>query len=169
MEAKCPANSKPLKESLYSSLVPSHVPSSIDTRTLASTVKAKVGAINGLMKSDIIRADFLKNDGMKLLLEVLVPEGSEWGTTQRKVGQLVLDTFLDEDMGAKLGQWPRTERVSDAKCRVHETSTEEGCWDYHVARILKENKRDSSHWSRDLHDRLAALRKSGKVAPRPEL
>ncbi|KAF4985973.1 hypothetical protein FGRMN_11037 [Fusarium graminum] len=169
MEAQCPRTNKSLEESLYSPLVPSHVPSSLNTKTLASTAKAKVGAINGLMKSDIIRAEFLKNDGMKLLLEVLVPKGKEWETTQRKVGQLVLDTFLDEDMGAKLGQWPRTERTSDAKCRVYETSTEEGCWDYHVARILKENKRDSGHWSRDLHDRLAAVRKSGKLPPRVEL
>ncbi|KAM0564010.1 hypothetical protein ACHAPJ_000218 [Fusarium lateritium] len=169
MEAQCPRTEKSLKESFYSPLVPSHVPSSINTKTLASTAKAKVGAINGLIKSDIIRGEFLKNDGMKLLLEVLVPEGKEWDTTQRKVGQLVLDTFLDEDMGAKLGQWPRTARASDAQCRVYETSTEEGCWDYHVARILKEHKKDSGHWSRDLHNRLAALRKSGKIPPRVEL
>ncbi|KAM0215757.1 hypothetical protein ACHAPA_001809 [Fusarium lateritium] len=169
MEAQCPRTSKSLKDSLYSPLVPAHVPSSINTKTLASTAKAKVGAINGLMKSDIIRGEFLRNDGMKLLLEVLVPQGKEWETTQRKVGQLVLDTFLDEDMGAKPGQWPRTERTSDAKCRVYETSTDEGCWDYHVARILKENKRDSGHWSRDLHDRLAASRKNGKYPPRVEL
>ncbi|KAH6961402.1 hypothetical protein DER45DRAFT_520685 [Fusarium avenaceum] len=169
MEAQCPRTGKSLKDSLYSPLVPAHVPTSINTKTLASTAKAKVGAINGLMKSDIIRAEFLKNDGMKLLLEVLVPQGKEWETTQRKVGQLVLDTFLDEDMGAKPGQWPRTERTSDAKCRVYETSTDEGCWDYHVARILKENKRDSGHWSRDLHDRLAVLRKNGKYPPRVEL
>ncbi|KAM0343330.1 hypothetical protein ACHAPU_008651 [Fusarium lateritium] len=169
MEAQCPKTKKSLKDSLYSPLVSSHVPSSLNTKTLASTAKAKVGAINGLMKSDIIRAEFLKNDGMKLLLEVLVPQGKEWETTQRKVGQLVLDTFLDEDMGAKLGQWPRIERTSDAKCRVYETSTGEGCWDYHVARILKENKRDSGHWSLDLHDRLATVRKSGKLPPRVEL
>ncbi|KAF4446620.1 hypothetical protein F53441_9751 [Fusarium austroafricanum] len=169
MEAQCPRTGKSLRESFYTPLVPAHVPSSLNTKKLASTAKAKVGAINGLIKSDIIRGEFLKNDGMKLLLEVLVPQGKEWDTTQRKVGQLVLDTFLDEDMGAKLGQWPRTERDSDVKCQVYETGTGEGCWDYHVARIFKENKRDSGHWSRDLHDRLAALRKSGKVPPRVEL
>ncbi|KAF5021170.1 hypothetical protein F66182_6792 [Fusarium sp. NRRL 66182] len=169
MEAQCPRTGKSLKESFYSALIPSHVPSSPNTKILASRAKAKVGAINGLIKSDVIRAEFLKNNGMKQLLQVLVPQGREWDTTQRKVGQLVLDTFLDEDMGAKPGQWPRTERSSDAKCRMHETSTEEGCWDYHVARILKENKGNKGHWSRDLHDRLATLRKSGKIPPRVEL
>ncbi|KAF4452292.1 Nucleotide exchange factor SIL1 [Fusarium albosuccineum] len=169
MGTKCPKTEKPLREVLYSSLVPLEHASGANSKVLAATAKAKVGAINGLVKSDVIRDEFLKNDGMRRLLELLIPEGKEWATAQRKVGQLVLDTFLDEDMGAKLGQWPRTARATDAECRVPETQTEEGCWDYHVAKIMKANKRDSGHWSRDLNDRLAALRKSGKIAPHVEL
>ncbi|RSL59799.1 hypothetical protein CEP54_007119 [Fusarium duplospermum] len=163
-------NAAALKEGrLYSTFIPNDVPSPTNNKILASKVKARVGAINGLLKSDLIREDFLNNDGMRRLLELLTVDIKEWAPAHRKVGQLVLDTFLDEDMGAKLGQWPRTARATDAECRVRETQTEEGCWDYHVARIMKANKRDSSHWSRDLNDRLAALRKDGKIPPRVEL
>ncbi|KAK7421070.1 hypothetical protein QQX98_002428 [Neonectria punicea] len=168
MEFKCPKSGKPLSESFYSSFMPSDSSTGADAKPFASKAKAKAAAINGLIKSDSIRAQFLQNDGMRNLLEVLVPEGKEWATAQRKVGQVVIDTFLDGDMGAKLGQWPRTPRSSDAECRTAEGQMNEGCWDYHAQRIMKANKRDSGHWSRDLHDRLAAVRKSGKVGTRHE-
>lgn len=163
MNFKCPRSKKPLSEGFYSSFMPSDVATGDDAKVLAAKAKNKVSAINGLVKSDTIRAEFLKNAGMQNLLEVLIPEEKEWTTAQRKVGQLVLDTFLDEDMGAKLGQWPRTPRSSDAECQASEGQTSEGCWDYHVERIMKANKRDSGHWSKDLHDRLVKVRKSGKV------
>ncbi|KAM5356139.1 hypothetical protein ACJ41O_002785 [Fusarium nematophilum] len=170
MEAKCPKSDKSLKDGFYSSFVPSQATHGReDAKTAALKAKAKVAAITGLIKSDVVRDAFLENDGMRRLLEVLIPEGKEWAMAQRKVGQLVLDTFLDEDMGAKLGQWPRTARSSDAECRAPETQADEGCWDYHVGRIMKANKRDGGHWSRDLNDRLAALRKSGKIPPHVEL
>lgn len=164
--AQCPGDDKtPLGQSFYSTFMSFGNPTSAEAKTLPSRAKAKVSAINGLIKSVELRKDFLSNDGMRRLLEVLIPEGKEWTTAQRKVGQLVLDTFLDEDMGAVTGQWPRVARLSDAQCRTIESQTEEGCWDYHVERIMRANKKDKSHWSRDLHDRLVALRKSGKVPP----
>ncbi|KAF4981403.1 hypothetical protein FZEAL_2785 [Fusarium zealandicum] len=169
MNAQCPNTDKSLKEGFYSSIVPFESASPADAKIMAAKAKAKVAAITGLVKSDTIRGEFLNNDGMRMLLELLIPEGKEWATAQRKVGQLVLDTFLDEDMGAKLGEWPRTARASDTECRAPETQTGEGCWDYHVGRIMKENKRDRGHWSRDLNDRLQALRKSGKAPPHVEL
>ncbi|KAF7544092.1 hypothetical protein G7Z17_g10222 [Cylindrodendrum hubeiense] len=163
MEFKCPQNDKPLSEGFYSSFMPSNTVTGDDAKQPAAKAKAKAGAINGLIKSDSIRAEFLKSAGMRNLLEVLVPEGKEWAAAQRKVGQLVLDTFLDEDMGAKLGQWPSTPRSTDVQCSTVEGQTNEGCWDYHVERIMKANKRDSGHWSKDLHDRLALARKNYKA------
>ncbi|KAH7133634.1 hypothetical protein EDB81DRAFT_845137 [Dactylonectria macrodidyma] len=164
MEFKCPQSGKALSEGFYTSFMPSDAVTGADAKQSASKVKAKVAAINGLIKSDRIRAEFLKGIGMRNLLEVLVPEGKEWATAQRKVGQLVLDTFLDEDMGAKLGQWPNKPRSSDARCGTAEGQTEEGCWDYHVEKIMKANKRDSGHWSKDLSKRLAAARKNMKAS-----
>lgn len=125
-------------------------------------VKAVVSAINGLIKDDNIRKDFLANDGMKQLLGVLVPEGEEWAGAQRKVGQLVLDTFLDEDMGAQLGQWPKGQASSNAVCETAKTALDDGCWDYNVERMVKLNR---GSWSKELRSRLAAARKSAGKAP----
>lgn len=125
-------------------------------------VKAVVSAINGLIKDEQIRKHFLANNGMKQLLGVLSPEGEEWAAAQRKVGQLVLDTFLDEDMGARLGQWPRGQASSDAACTTAETALDDGCWDYHVERMVKLNR---GQWSKDLRKSLAAARKTKSKTP----
>ena len=169
MAFKCPKSAKTLGERFYASFMPSEIVQGAEAKAYAAKVKARVAAISGLIKSDSIRAEFLKNDGMRTLLEVLVPDGKEWASAQRKVGQLVIDTFLDEDMGAKLGQWPHVARVSDLTCKEAEHQTDDGCWDYHVERIMRANKRDKEHWSKDLYDRLTALNKDGNTRSRLEL
>ncbi|KFH41378.1 Nucleotide exchange factor-like protein [Hapsidospora chrysogenum ATCC 11550] len=157
MGSVCPGDTHTLRQRFYSSFVPQD---SARDSAAASKAKARVAAINGLIKDDAIRADFLRSGGMNQVLEVLVPEGEDWASAQRKAGQLALDNFLDEDMGATLGQWPV------GKCQQQQ---QEGCWDDHVERIMKANK-GGEHWSKDLHDRLAAARKdSGRSAERAEL
>jgi nucleotide exchange factor SIL1 len=98
MASTCPQKDTPLGKVIYN-----HIGSSLAGRV----VKAKVGALNGLIKDDVIRADFLEQGGMKQLVSVLARpaaavEGSSeqkiWATAQRKVGQLALDNFLDEEM-----------------------------------------------------------------------
>ncbi|KAK5987357.1 Nucleotide exchange factor SIL1 [Cladobotryum mycophilum] len=167
MDSNCPQGDVSVRKSFYSSFVPAENDATA-TKQSPSKVKAKVSAINGLIKDKSIRKDFLENGGMKRLLEVLIPEGKEWTTAQRKVGQLVLDTFLDEDMGAKLGQWPKTAKSDNKECKALESTRDEGCWDYHVERIMKANKGNGGHWSKDLHDRLAKARKMGNKAPKHE-
>lgn len=165
---KCPGTDQTLGESVYSSFVPASNVDPAGAKQSASRVKAKVSTINGLIKDSSVRGEFLNNHGMEGLLKVLVPEEKEWAGAQRKVGQLVLDNFLDEDMGAELGQWPKAPRLGDKQCQAEESTTAEGCWDYHVARIMKANKRDKGHWSRDLNDRLAAARKASSAPPKHE-
>ena len=168
VDSKCPDTDKTLRESLYSSFIPASNADPAGVGQSASRAKAKVSTINGLIKDSSIRSEFLADGGMEGLLKVLVPEEKEWAGAQRKVGQLVLDNFLDEDMGAELGQWPKAPRLSDKQCQTKESTTAEGCWDYHVARIMKANKGDKNHWSRDLHDRLAVARKRPSASPRHE-
>ncbi|KJZ76535.1 hypothetical protein HIM_03871 [Hirsutella minnesotensis 3608] len=148
-----------LGQVLYSSFTPSNnVDAAAAVKQSASSVKAKVSVINGLIKDKRLRGEFLRQNGMSRLLEVLLPKGQEWDGAQRKAGQLVLDNFLDADMGAQLGQWPRGSRLSVEQCKAQGTKTSEGCWDYHVARIMKENPGDDDHWSADLARRLAKAR-----------
>lgn len=163
MGSVCPGDTTPLSQQFYSSFVPEDTSSSVEAT--AATAKARVSAINGLIKDDSIRAEFLSNGGMGRLLKVLTSDGKEWTAAQRKAGQLALDNFLDEDMGATKGQWPKAARLSDKECQADESRTDEGCWDFHIERIMKANKKDKEHWSRDLHDRLAASRKSNGGTP----
>lgn len=159
MGSKCPQKDESLGDVIYSKIGSS---SALDAGRI---IKAKIGALNGLIKDDAIRADFLEKGGMKQLVNVLVgpqdvSEAKTWAAAQRKVGQLALDNFLDEEMGATLGQWPTTARLSEAECESLASEREEGCWDHHVERIMKENKKDTSHWSKDLHDRLGQVRQA---------
>jgi nucleotide exchange factor SIL1 len=158
MEAQCPRDSFPLGKTFFSSFVPADTSDASKSKPAALMAKAKVAAINGLIKDDSIREDFMKRGGMERLLEVLIPKEKEWNGAQRKVGQLVLDNFLDADMGAKLGQWPTAAKLEDGKCQGKASQTEEGCWDYHVERIMKANEGDDEHWSKDVHTRLEELR-----------
>ncbi|KAL6878611.1 hypothetical protein J3F83DRAFT_723195 [Trichoderma novae-zelandiae] len=141
-----------------------------DTVSVADSpakVKAAVSAINGLIKDDSIRRHFLENSGMKQLLPVLLQENPEWAGAQRKVAQLVLDTFLDEDMGAQLGQWPTGKASTDGVCAVPATALEDGCWDYHAERMVKMY---GTPWSKELRQRLGDARKAnGKLPNHGEL
>lgn len=163
MATQCPGHDASLLDRFHSSFVPASYDqlSSADASIAAAKAKAKVSAINGLIRDPIIRKQFLSQGGMDSLQQVLLPEGKEWATAQRRVGQLALDNFLDEDMGANIGEWPTAPRAKDTECRVESGKKQPGCWDYHVERIMKTNKKDKSHWSRDLHNALAASRKRG--------
>lgn len=163
MSSQCPEKTSTLGEAFYSSIVP---PADIDSALAAKTVKAKVGAINGLIKDDIIRAEYLANGGMAQLLEVLaVTDGADkaWAAAQRKIGQLAMDNFLDEEMGAKLGQWPKKPKLDESRCKQDDAQALEGCWDYQVARIMKENSKDKNHWSKELHEKLNGARRTRGV------
>jgi len=159
MELQCAKKGPKLQESFYASMMPTGeiAPGELD-RT-SSRIGSTVFATKGLLKSRSIRDDFIANGGMNKLLEILVPEGEAWAPAQRKVGILLLDTFLDLEGGATLGVWPRGPASQDSVCRVEATTTEEGCWEYHVRRIKEQNRGDASHWSVEVYDKLTAARK----------
>jgi nucleotide exchange factor SIL1 len=154
MGTTCQGNGLTLKERIFSSLIPSEaIPT---TQRAAAKVRTQVSAINHLIKSPTIRDDFIANDGMSRLLAVLIPTTEEWAPAQKQVGQLLLDNFLDEDWGATTGIFPRKAALPAATCGKAEYQTDEGCWGYHVGRIMKRNEHDSSHWSKDVDNRLRA-------------
>lgn len=130
-----------------------------------SVTKARASAINGLLKIDAIREELLKRRGMGGLLEVLVSEmGPEWESAKRKVAQLVQDNFLDETMGAKLGEWPVNDQHSDKQCKnLHGVDQTRKCWDWEARRLSEENKGDNGHWSHELWRQLKEARKGVKT------
>jgi nucleotide exchange factor SIL1 len=179
MGTQCPATQKPLSDLFYSSFVPSPAgTSNISEAAAASKAKAKISAINGLIKDPSIRRQFIDNGGMERLLEVLQvnlekakpssnDNNKDWKTAQRRVGQLVLDNFLDEDMGASIGEWPTAPELPAKECDIHDNRA--GCWDNRVHSLMKENKNEKNHWSRDLYQAWTAARKRMGSAERKEL
>ncbi|EGX90388.1 ER translocation nucleotide exchange factor, putative [Cordyceps militaris CM01] len=151
----CPEGMAPLASELFRSIGPRPD----QDAAAAPLIKARVAAISGLIKDPAIRADFLRHHLMGELARVLAREDKAWAAAQRKVGLLAVDHFLDADMGAVAGEWPRAPKLTDEQCAKESWQAPEGCWDYHVARIAKANKGDKGHWSRDVQARLAAARK----------
>ncbi|KAK6213923.1 nucleotide exchange factor SIL1 [Colletotrichum tabaci] len=145
-----------LRDGFYSPFVPAPDDNDHDTLRAANKAKAQVHAIKGLIKSPTIRDDFIANKGMDRILEVLGPQDAQWEAAQRKAGQFVLDSFLDEDMGAEVGVWPLFKASeADKSKRIADRVSDEN-WKIAVKGIMEKNKGDENHWSRDLYNRLDA-------------
>ncbi|KAK4170131.1 hypothetical protein QBC43DRAFT_305439 [Cladorrhinum sp. PSN259] len=173
----CPNTSSELGRAIFR-LVPPSPSSGYKNRSVdPSLTKARISAITGLLKSDTIRSQFLANGGMERLLEVLIEsEDVEWEPAQRKVGLLALDNFLEADMGARLGEWPRGTQASDKICaQKHSNPIDKDessvvsaeCWDWYAKKFAARHKKDKTHWSHDLVRKLGEQRKvnnaSGKT------
>lgn len=177
---------EPLQISTFRLLPSSSSSTSLSSAVPASLIKARISAISGLLKSPPIRQSFLSANGMDLLLQVLLldtpvasqAQGEEWEKVRRQAGHLILDNFLDEDMGAVLGEWPdavREVQASDKECASRAQSqgddekSKEGqgqgdCWDWHAKQLAdrykKEGKGGKGHWSWELWNKLKEQRKN---------
>ncbi|KAM7190280.1 hypothetical protein V8F20_009787 [Naviculisporaceae sp. PSN 640] len=174
---KCPATSEPLGTATFRLVSSSSADSSIDDASNdPSVAKARISAISGLLKNKSLREHFLSAGGMELLLDILVisPENDEWEPAQRKAALLVLDNFLDEDMGAAIGEWPSSKSPQQAKDKdcAARTQISGECWDWHAKQLAdRHRKNDRNHWSVELWDKLKEQRKKvgGRKGGKDEL
>jgi nucleotide exchange factor SIL1 len=142
-----------------------------EARGDARVTKARVAALKGLLKSDVIRRDFLAKEGMRFVLDLLVSmDGEEWNSARERAAALVMDVFLDGEMGAKLGDWPVDDQLSQKECRDLTAQgvgvDHEKCWDMWAERLAREHRGDKRHWSQELWRRLKEARKGVKAQAR---
>ncbi|CAI4216680.1 unnamed protein product [Parascedosporium putredinis] len=159
MSSKC--GGATLRDAFYAS----HVPGAAEALSpaAASRVGSTVFAIKGLLQSTAIRDDFLASGGMKKLAEVMAVDDAAWDGAQRKVGYLLLDTFLDHDAGASLGLWPRGLVAGDDACAKGEDGgQEDGCWEFYLKSIVQRHQGEKGHWSEEVYDKLRAARKGAE-------
>lgn len=104
-----------------------------------ATLKTKVTAISRLLKVPEFQSVFLDKRGMELLLAIFLKKGDKWDGVKKKVGQLVMDNFLDQSMGATIGTWPIGPVSEDAICQKKGKMLQDGCWEYHVEAFGKES------------------------------
>jgi len=116
--------------------------------TAPALAKARLSAINGLLKSNVVKKDFLSRDGMGHVLELLLSSQPEHEAAQRRAANLVMDNFLDEAMGATTSLWPHEKPRTGSGCLVSKSPVvSEDCWDAHMERLAGEHEGDESHWS----------------------
>ncbi|RFU34317.1 hypothetical protein B7463_g1965, partial [Scytalidium lignicola] len=142
---------------LHSQLSSEHSPAAL---------RAKVSALSGFLKDPSIRDNFITNEGMKLLLSMFL-KGTDykWSSVKERIANLVTDNFLDEEMGAVLGIWPKLPISSDKVCEKSNTRTSDGCWEYHVKRFVasaKKNEADED-WATEFLNALQRQRPQRKI------
>ena len=164
---KCPGSDEPLSSATFR-LVSPHSSNANNNPGLA---KVRVAAINGLLKSPLIRKDFFSSNGPKFLLEVLAKgKSAEWEPAQTKVAFLLLDNFLDKNLGATLREWPLGAQETDSVCkRQAGASVTEDCFDWHVKNLASLYKAGHDHWSQELLRKLNQQRKANSGRTRSEL
>lgn len=152
-KSTCAGTDRKLSQAVFNSLLP-QIPASKDALKAEgnqlSLTKAKAGALRGLIKSPAIRDDFLAEEGMSQILQILALEKPELLQAQQKLANLVLDNFLDESMGATLGIWPRPGEAD------HD-------WDYQLKSLAKLHRAERDHWSGELWKRLQETRQTMRV------
>lgn len=123
----------------------------------AGALKAKVGAISGLLREPLIRDEFLEKGGMELLLAIFLKKGEQFDAVREKVGQLVMDNFLDEGMGAELGVFPKGGVGEKGVCETKGAMLGDGCWETHVETFSKASPKEN--WAKELLGALKSERK----------
>ncbi|KAH6854515.1 hypothetical protein B0I37DRAFT_362208 [Chaetomium sp. MPI-CAGE-AT-0009] len=149
----------------------------------APLTRARISLLTGLLKSPLFRTAFLSptegvsnGSGASHILRILTTTAAststdqqqqeEWAQTQRRAAVLLLDTFLDSDMGAALGEWPVPGRaqLGDGECAALFGSSgngsngeaqmgegrEEECVDWLVKGLSERYRKDKEHWSHEL-------------------
>ncbi|KAL2165963.1 hypothetical protein VTG60DRAFT_3545 [Thermothelomyces hinnuleus] len=141
--------------------------------------KARLSLLTSLLKSPLFRTAFLSPSqpasagGASHILRILTTPYSggqqqqaeqnkdeEWTSAQRRAAILLIDTFLDADMGATVGQWPTKAQLTDKECAAlfdgnpESEGREEECADWLIKRLSDRHKKDKAHWSHDLWKRM---------------
>jgi nucleotide exchange factor SIL1 len=131
--------------------------------------KAKVYALSGLSKDRELRDAFLAKNGMELLLSIFVKDGVHWGVTRVKIAQFVMDTFLDENMGAQLGIWPQEPEIEGQYCEKPEYAMRDGCWEYHLSKLGSGHPNGGDDWKGEFLKFLGEARGGEAASNRDEL
>lgn len=127
----------------------------ISSETSPEVLKAQIYTLNGLSKDKGVRDAFVADGGMEVLLSKFSPcassseqitivdsdEQKHLQVLPAKIAQFVMDTFLDEDMGAEIGIWPQSNTIlSQKECGLDGTQYAEGCWELAIDKNLNQSQ-----------------------------
>ncbi|KAK8125331.1 uncharacterized protein PG998_001090 [Apiospora kogelbergensis] len=152
MDGRASSGEQSLKDAFYSQLRPGAEQGSADASNEATWIRALLAVVGKLLKSDKIRAEFLDKKGMEGFLRILMTEGPEWEPARAKVARIVMDNFLDESVGAKMGVWPPRFTTQVYVCDTEGREFDDSCWVLYLGRIIKDRPQEA--WAQELHSML---------------
>jgi nucleotide exchange factor SIL1 len=146
---QCGPHGNSIKQELLGRLTPVSEPGTEDEPKEIENMRFSLKVIGELLKSPKIKAEFLENNGMQSFLQTLLRDGNDWEAMRATVARIVSDIFLDEDLGATVGIWPRTKQADAAQCTKNGSpSLGDECWEYHLRKISQSSK--APEWSKHL-------------------
>ncbi|KAF7884906.1 hypothetical protein EAF00_010724 [Botryotinia globosa] len=92
------------------------------------SLKSQISALSGLLKSPEIQKSFLEQDGTSYLQSVFLKSGSQYDVVRKRIVQLLMDNFLDDSMGARIGVWPKVDVNQKGEKDCNGDVINDGCW-----------------------------------------
>jgi len=154
-----------------------------------AVLRARLSLLSGLLRSSVLRNHFLhhlgEDSGPSRVLRLLTADIDEtdeadWAPVRRTAAYLLLDNFLDAEMGAAVGEWPTRVQATDTECAEREkkkttsrdqnnNEDDEACWDWRIGKFAERYKRDKGHWSHELKKKMVAQRRENLAKDRPDV
>jgi len=121
-----------------------------------STLKSQVSALNGLIKSPAVQSTFLEQNGPSYLQAMFMMSGSEYDAVRKRIVQLLMDNFLDESMGAKMGVWPSKDTVQHGDKQCSEGVRNDSCWAWYGKEFSATNG-GNKEWMKEFLDKIGEV------------
>jgi nucleotide exchange factor SIL1 len=125
-------------------------------------VKAQLSVVDVLIKSPIIREAFFNSGGKSSLLLTFRRAGAgddvDWVPIAERTSRLLLDNFLDEDMGAAPKSWPFPRGAADGTCEQSVDETSEDCAESYLRQLVASRGNRITPWTTLVLERLEDLR-----------
>ncbi|KAA8573769.1 hypothetical protein MFRU_001g03080 [Monilinia fructicola] len=131
------------------------------TTTSPLSLKSQISALSGLLKSPQIQKSFLKQGGTSYLQSVFLKLGPQYDIVRKRVVQLLMDNFLDENMGARLGVWPKIDLVQKGGKECNGDVINDECWAWY-GKEFHGTKGGKGQWMEEFLERLNVGNQGGK-------
>ncbi|KAF7959909.1 hypothetical protein EAE96_001512 [Botrytis aclada] len=110
------------------SLIPALQKKLSASTTSPLSLKSQISALSGLLKSPEIQKSFLEQDGTSYLQSVFLKSGPQYDVVRKRVVQLLMDNFLDDSMGARVGVWPKADVIQKGGKDCNGNIINDECW-----------------------------------------
>ncbi|KAM3074847.1 nucleotide exchange factor sil1 [Clarireedia jacksonii] len=106
--------------------------------------------------SPAVQSSFLEQNGTSYLQAIFMMSGSEYDAVRKRIVQLLMDNFLDESMGAKMGVWPGKDTVQHGEKQCSEGVRNDSCWAWY-GKEFSATDGGNKGWMKEFLDRIGEV------------